>query len=45
MQGRLVKNNKKIVPERIKEVKSLGTYIVIGMTSKEQIDENIKLIS
>ena len=45
MRGRLVKNNKKIVPERIKEVKSLGTYIVIGMTSKEQIDENIKLIS
>lgn len=44
LQGKLVKEKKEIVFEKINEVKALGTYVVIGMTSKEQIEENIKLI-
>ena len=43
-QGNLVKNNEKIVEKKIKEIKALGTYVAIGMTSKKQIYENTKLI-
>lgn len=45
MQGKLIKSNTKIVEKKIKEIKKLGTHVVIGMTSKEQIDENIELIN
>ena len=44
MQGMLARNNNEIVEKTIKKAKSLGTYLVIGMTNTQQIDENIRLI-
>lgn len=44
-QGMLLKNNMVNVKDIILFVKNFGVMVTIGMTSKEQIDENIELLA
>ena len=43
-QGTLLKENLVSVKETILFIKKLDVFVTIGMTSKDQIDENIKLL-